>query len=110
MSEDGVWTIPTAPREKGNPGKLRLPPAAMKIIAAQPRIASNPYVFAGRSNGPLSGFSTRHEAFKARCGVDGFHIHDLRRCARSLMARAGVRAAHCRARSRPRRPWRRRRL
>ena len=25
-SEDGVWTIPTAPREKGNPGMLRLPP------------------------------------------------------------------------------------
>jgi integrase len=90
VSEDGVWTIPTAPREKGNPGALRLPALAMKIIKAQPRFASNPYVFAGRSNGPLSGFSSRHEAFKARCGVDGFHVHDLRRCARSLMARAGV--------------------
>ena len=63
----------------------------MKIIKAQPRLAGNPYVFAGRSKGPLSGFSSRHEVFKARCGVDGFHVHDLRRCARSLMARAGVR-------------------
>lgn len=90
VSADGVWTIPTAPREKGNPGALRLPPAAMKIINAQPRHAGNSYVFAGRSKGPISGFSSRHEVFKARCGVDGFHVHDLRRCARSLMARAGV--------------------
>jgi integrase len=94
VSEDGVWTIPTAPREKGNPGTLRLPPLAMKIIKAQLRLASNPYVFAGRGNGPLSGFSTRHEAFKVRSGVDGFHVHDLRRCCRSLMARAGVPSEH----------------
>jgi integrase len=90
IAEDGVWTIPTAPREKGNPGALRLPPLALAIIRALPRLAGNPYVFAGRGNGPLAGFSSRHEVFKARCGVDGFHIHDLRRSARSLMARAGV--------------------
>jgi integrase len=69
---------------------LRLPPQAMKIIRAQPRMAGCPFVFAAGRNGPLAGFSSRHEAFKARCGVDGFHIHDLRRTARSLMARAGV--------------------
>ena len=64
---------------------------AIGIIREQPHLAGNPYVFAGRSkDGPISGFSSRHEAFKARCGVDGFHVHDLRRCARSLMARAGV--------------------
>jgi integrase len=90
VSEDGVWTIPTAPREKGNPGVLRLPPLAMKIIKARPRFANNPFVFAGRGKGPLSGFSSRHEALKARCGVHGFHVHDLRRCCRSLLARAGV--------------------
>jgi integrase len=94
IAEDGTWTIRTAPREKGNPGALRLPPLAMKIIKAQPRLAGNPHVFAGRERGPLSGFSSRHEAFKARCGVDGFHVHDLRRCARSLMARAGVPSEH----------------
>ena len=90
IAEDGTWTIPTAPREKGNPGALRLPPLAMKIIKAQARHAGNPYVFAGRSKGALSGFSSRHEVLKARSGVNGFHVHDLRRCARSLMARAGV--------------------
>ena len=90
IAEDGTWTIPTAPREKGNPGTLVLPAMALGIIRKQPHLAGNPYVFAGSKDGPISGFSSRHEAFKARCGVDGFHVHDLRRCARSLMARAGV--------------------
>jgi hypothetical protein len=72
ITEDGTWTIPTEPREKGNPGTLRLPPLAMKIIGAQPRLASNPFVFTGRSDGPLAGFSHRHAAFMALCGVDGW--------------------------------------
>jgi integrase len=33
VSEDGVWTIPAAPREKGTPGSLRLPPLALDIGA-----------------------------------------------------------------------------
>jgi integrase len=66
----------------------------MKIIAQQPHLASNPFVFPGRSDGPLGGFSARHEAFKASCGVNGWTLHDCRRTARSLMARAGVSSAH----------------
>ena len=42
-----VWTIPTEAREKGNAGVLVLPEIALEIINAQPRFASNPYVFAG---------------------------------------------------------------
>jgi integrase len=91
VSEDGTWTIPTEPREKGNPGVLRLSPAAMKVLKAQPRLAGNPYVFPGRSDGPLAGFSERHAAFKARCGVDGWTLHDCRRTARSLLSRTNVR-------------------
>src|SRR5262249_36226403 len=49
ISDDGVWTIPTEPREKDNAGTLVLPAVALTIIRAQPRIAGNPYVFAGRS-------------------------------------------------------------
>ena len=66
----------------------------MEIINAQPRMAGNPYVFAGAGKGPISAFSTRHGVFKRRCGVDNFHLHDLRRTARSLMARAGVPSEH----------------
>src|SRR5262245_10896982 len=48
VSSDGVWTIATAPREKGNAGVLVLPPLARAIIAALPRFASNNFVLAGR--------------------------------------------------------------
>src|SRR4029077_13728177 len=89
--EGDLWTIASAPREKGNPGALRLPPLALRISKAQPRLTGNPYVFAGRDKGPLSGFSSRHEVFKARCGVDGWTLHDLRRTARSLLSRTTVR-------------------
>jgi integrase len=85
-----VWTIPRAPREKGTPPALKLPPLAMKIIEAQPRRNDNPFVFGGRGNGKLVGFSKMHTALKKASGVDNFTLHDLRRTARSLMSRAGV--------------------
>jgi hypothetical protein len=44
---DGVWTIATEQREKGNAGVLKLPPVAVAIIEAQDEIVGNPYVFAG---------------------------------------------------------------
>jgi integrase len=95
ISPDGVWTIRTeSAREKGHAGALQLPAAAMAIINAQPRFASNPHVFAGRDDGPIARFSHLHAAFRKRCGVDGWTLHDLRRTARSLMARVGVPTDH----------------
>jgi integrase len=90
IAEDGTWTIPTAPREKGNAGVLKLPPLAMAIIKAQPHVYGSPHVFTGSHNDAINGFSARHFALKARAGVEGFSVHDLRRCCRSLLARAGV--------------------
>jgi integrase len=90
VSTDGVWTIPTAPREKGNAGALLLPKAAVAIIERQPRIGRSPYVFAGNGDGPRS-FEHRHKlALDKLSGVSGWRLHDLRRAARSLMSRAGV--------------------
>src|SRR5262249_32305099 len=43
--KDGVWTIATDKREKGNGDRLALPQMALDLIAAQPRLANNPYVF-----------------------------------------------------------------
>jgi hypothetical protein len=37
------WTIPVAERQKGTGGTLKLPPLALDIIDAQPRILDNPY-------------------------------------------------------------------
>ena len=95
VSEDGVWTIRTeSTREKGHAGVLQLPPLAMPIIRSQPRFAGSSFVFTGCYNKAFAGFSRRHDAFKVRCGVADWSLHDLRRTARSLMSRAGVISEH----------------
>jgi integrase len=90
--QDGVWTIRTAKREKGNPGRLKLPQMALDVINARPRFIGNPYVFAGRNGGAAATlFSGTYKTdFDKACGVTDWRLHDLRRTARSLMARAGV--------------------
>jgi len=92
ISLDGVWTIPQQAREKETAGELKLPQIATDIIRAQPKIDANPHVFAGRNGGPFSGFSVTKTAFDAKLPeLKPWVIHDLRRTARSLLARAGVR-------------------
>jgi integrase len=88
---DGTWTIPAEDREKGNALELKLPDAALDIIKAQPRFESNPYVFAGRGGSHYSGYSKGKAALDAKAPMPEWRLHDLRRTARSLMSRAGVR-------------------
>jgi integrase len=91
ISLDGTWHIPSEPREKSNAGALVLPEQALAIIQAQPRFADNPYVFAKRA-GYLTGFSKAKAAFDAKLpDMPQWQLHDLRRTARSLMSRAGIR-------------------
>ncbi len=59
-----------------------------------PRIEGNPYVFtAARGVGPFNSFSEWKAQLDAKLPADLAHwtIHDLRRTARSLLSRAGVR-------------------
>jgi integrase len=91
ISPDGTWTIRTAVREKGNAGELKLPEAALAVIKARPRFVSNPHVFAGAGAGPTNNFSRGKDKFDTASGVTGWTLHDLRRTARSLLSRAGVR-------------------
>jgi integrase len=88
---DGVWTIATAEREKGNAGSLALPAQALAIIEAQPRLGENPYVFAGRGLG-CRNFTHSKAAFDAKLPkMPQWQLHDLRRTSRSLLSRCGVR-------------------
>jgi integrase len=92
--DGGVWTIATERREKGNAGALRLPQVALDLIAAQPRLAANPFVFAGKRDGAWL-FDTRLKLkLDTDSGVSGWRLHDLRRTSRSLMSRAGVLSEH----------------
>jgi integrase len=93
VSLDGTWTILTSDREKGNAGEVKLPQVALDIIRAQPQIGDNPYVFAGRGNGGhFNSPSKSKRLFDSKLPeMPQWQLHDLRRTARSLMARAGVR-------------------
>src|SRR5262245_60480548 len=92
IAVDGTWTIPAEAREKGTAGELVLPKAAIDIIRQQPQLGDNPYVLAGRGEAHISGWSKRQVVLDAKLqGVRPYVLHDLRRTARSLMARAGVR-------------------
>jgi integrase len=90
--KDGVWTIQKEPREKSNAGSLKLPVMTWTIIDSQPRIVGNPHVFpATRGGVPLNAFPQRKREIDTKlAGMKPWTIHDLRRTARSLMARAGV--------------------
>ena len=91
VSVDGVWTIPSEPREKGHAGVLLLPDLAIDIIRAQPRISNNPHIFAGNGAGPATALHKRKKRLDERAGIAPWRVHDLRRTSRSLMARARVR-------------------
>ena len=91
LSRDGEWLIQTEPREKGTGGTLVLPDLALKVIKEQPRFATNSFVFAGRGEDHFKGYSPCKRAFDAKLKIDPWVLHDLRRTARSLMSRAGVR-------------------
>jgi integrase len=92
ISADGVWSIPAEPREKTNAGSLQLPPLALEILKAQPRVAGNPFVFFGL-HGRFNNFHKGKKQLDAKMpkGSERWVLHDLRRTARSLMSRAGVR-------------------
>jgi integrase len=86
VSPDGVWRIRTEAREKPNAGALKLPEAALEIIKAQPRFVGSPFVF------PYKAFNSRTKrTLEQKCGVSGWRVHDLRRTARTLLSKAGVR-------------------
>jgi len=92
ISDDGVWTIPTEDRAKGNAGSLQLPAQVLAIIKALPRISGNPFVFAGRGDGPIIGVSKPKVQFDQQCKLAShWTLHDARRTSRSLLPRCGVR-------------------
>ncbi len=95
IDKDGVWAIPTEAREKTNAEELPLPEQAIEIVEQQTRIVGNEYVFASpRTDHFINGLSKSKKALDQALGITGWTHHDLRRTARSLMARADVPTLH----------------
>jgi integrase len=104
IGEDGIWTIPAERYKTKRPNFVPLSKAALAVIGAQPKIDDCDYVFASRARTRFSGFGKSKAkldravlaAMRANTGpkvepIPNWTLHDLRRTAKTLMVRAGVR-------------------
>ena len=106
IGEDRIWTIPAERYKTKRPNHVPLSKAALDIIEAQPKINGCDYVFPSRANTPFCSFSKSKAALdkavlqamqkRAKNGakveaLPNWTLHDLRRTAKTLMVRAGVR-------------------
>jgi integrase len=105
IGPDEIWTIPAERYKTKRSNHVPLSEAARRVIEAQPRIDGCDYVFPSRTKTPFSGFGKPKarldkavlldmQAAKKKSDVKpppNWTLHDLRRTAKTLMARAGVR-------------------
>ena len=56
--DGAIWTIPTEDERRATLACWCFPSLPLEIINAQPRFASNPYVFAGEGFGHIKGLVT----------------------------------------------------
>jgi integrase len=95
LSADGVWPVrEESKREKGNVGKVKLPQMTIDLIRSLSPIEGNPHVFpATYGGGPINGFGVWKQRLDKHLppAMRPWVAHDLRRTARKLMTRAGVR-------------------
>jgi integrase len=106
IGADGIWTIPAERYKTKRPNHVPLSQAVRAVIEAQPRIDGCDYVFASRVKTPFTGFGKSKARLdkailidmrrRANKGADveplpNWTLHDLRRTAKTLMVRAGVR-------------------
>jgi integrase len=93
VDETGKWTLPKSSHAsaKGHPAWLILPGLALDAVRAQPRLGARPWIFpAYRGDGPIRGTGMLKASFDTMlpAGFPAWTLHDLRRTARTLMARA----------------------
>jgi integrase len=106
IGKDGIWTIPAERYKSKRPNHVPLSKAALALIAAQLKVDDCDFVFPSRAKTPYSGFGKSKAALdkavlaamkkQAKKGakieaLPNWTLHDLRRTAKTLMVRAGVR-------------------
>lgn len=79
------------PDSKSGAKTLHLPPPALAVLTTLPRIENNPHVIAGhRTGAPLVNLEKPWRAIRARAGLDGVRLHDLRHAFASIAASSGL--------------------
>jgi integrase len=81
ISQDGkTWTIPGTRTKNGKTHVVPLSRQMRELVAARPRLADNPHVFAGAKKGQsYRGFTQSKEALSRESSVANWVLHDLRR-------------------------------
>jgi integrase len=103
---DGIWTIPTERYKTKRPNHVPLSKAALAIIESQEKFDDCDYVFPSRARTPytrsgksktkldmavLASMTKQAKKGEKVEALPNWTLHDLRRTAKTLMARAGVR-------------------
>ena len=106
IGHDGIWTIPAERYKTKRPNHVPLSKTALALIQDQPKFDGCDYVFPSRARTPYSGFgkskarldkatlAAMKKQAKKEAKIDpipNWTLHDLRRTAKTLMVRAGVR-------------------
>jgi integrase len=94
IGKDGIWEIAASRYKTKRPQAVPLSVAALALIEAQPKIGD--YVFSSSAGTAFSGFGDSKAALdeavaKTAKPLPHWTLHDLRRTAKTLTARAGVR-------------------
>ncbi|MGC2123673.1 MAG: site-specific integrase [Xanthobacteraceae bacterium] len=106
IGQDGIWTIPAERYKTKRANHVPLSKHALDLINAQRKVDGCDYIFASVAGTPFSGFAKSKAAldravYKAMqnlkengaevAPLPNWTLHDLRRTAKTLMVRAGVR-------------------